>query len=92
MTEQNAAILRSANISKEAIEAYLPLYKEWMFQIVRAPDTATAYKTADLLLQKWITQTNEKLITELGMNDRKAQHSMLSALSNQLSTPWFNIF
>jgi len=92
MTEQNAAILRSANISKEAIEAYLPLYKEWMFQIVRAPDTATAYKTADLLLQKWITQTNEKLITELGMNDRKAQHSMLSALSNQLSTPWFKYF
>lgn len=92
MTEQNVAILRSANISKEATEAYLPLYKETISQIVNAPDTATAYKTADVLLQKWIVQTNEKLITELGMNDRKAQHTMLSMLSNQLSTPWFKYF
>ena len=92
MSEQNAAVLRSANISKEAIEAYLPLYKKMISQIVNALDTATAYKTADVLLQKWIAQSNEKLITELGMNDRKAQQTMLSTLSKQLSTPWFKYF
>jgi pimeloyl-ACP methyl ester carboxylesterase len=92
MTEQNAAVLRSVNMSKEAIEAYLPFYKEAISQIISAPDTATAYKAADALLKKWIAKTNEEIVTQLGMKDRSAQQSKLSTLSKQLSTPWFKYF
>ena len=92
MTEQNAAVLRSTHISQDAIDAYLPLYRELLSRVIVETDTATAYKTAKTILDKWIAATDKKLIAELHMQDDLAQQNMLLTLSKQLLTLWFKFF
>ncbi len=92
MTEQNAAILRSANISKEATAAYLPFYKSIITQLLNATDTVAAYKSADEILQKWLTGTNDQLVTELGINKKEAQQAMISRAGQRIINALVQVF
>jgi uncharacterized protein len=92
MAEQNAAILRSVNISQKAIDAYIPLYTALMKGIVAAPDTATAKAKAMELMSQWRASTDTALLNELGFGSESEIPSLANKFVKGFSGNWFKYF
>lgn len=92
MAEQNAAILRSANIGEKAVASYTTLYKALMQEIVTSADTAQAKAAASTRVQQWVAATDTALLKDLGLDSEKSRESLLAQLVNQFSRKWFRYF
>lgn len=92
MAEQNAAIMRSSDMSQEAVSAYLQFYKEVIGAMLQSTDTTAAYEAGKKVLKSWESKTPDKLVIQLGIKDSAVQHKMLSAMAQQVTTPWFRYF
>ena len=92
MSEQNAAILRSMNVSKKAVKAYRPFYKKLMLRITEASDTTTALIIARETLNDWVSGTSNKILKELNFETEKNREKMIASSVQTLSSPWFRYF
>lgn len=92
MTEQNAAVLKSAGISEKAVNAFKPLYKKTILQIINAPDTSSASKSVLSLVEEWIQKNDSATVNELGLKTSKNIETYVHAMVSEVSTPWFKYF
>lgn len=92
MAEQNAAILRTSGVGKAAADAYLAFYKAVIDAMLQSADTAAANEAGKKVLHHWISNTPDSLVRQLGMRDNDAQLKVVSALAQQVTTPWFRYF
>lgn len=92
MAEQNAAILRSAGISQLSIDAYLPLYRGMIGQILTAADSIAALNAVKKIVSEWIAKTDPSQVKELDLQDAKKQDEVASQLVQVLYSPWFKYF
>jgi pimeloyl-ACP methyl ester carboxylesterase len=92
MVEQNAAILRSSDISENAINAYKPLYKKLVSQITIAPDTAIALVTVKKTINDWADKTDNTALKELGMVNIENRNAIAKTLVQGIYNPWFKYF
>ena len=92
MAEQNAAILRSAGIGQQALDAYTPLYKEMEEQIIKAADSTTALTAIKKTLNIWIAKTDSSLVKELDLKESKSRDAIGARLVQTMYSPWFKYF
>ncbi|HTD94845.1 MAG TPA: alpha/beta fold hydrolase [Chitinophagaceae bacterium] len=92
MAEQNAAILRTVNISQKAIDAYIPLYTALMKGIVAAPDTTAAKAKSMEIINQWRAATDTALLSELGFGSEAAIPDLANRLVRGFSGKWFRYF
>jgi len=92
MTEQNAAILRSVGLSQSSINAYIPLYKKLMKEIINAKDTTEAYRNATALFKQWIPTIDSTTLKELGFDSETSIRNVTSVLVEGFSGKWFKYF
>lgn len=92
MAEQNAAILRSVGISQASINAYIPLYKKLMKEIIYATDTTEAYRKAGELFKQWIPTIDSATRKELGFDSETSIRNVTSVLVEGFSGKWFKYF
>jgi uncharacterized protein len=64
MILQNKMVLQSQNINKDAIDSYLPLYKNLLRIITTAEDSATAYTQSNKIISEWMANTNKDWVAE----------------------------
>lgn len=92
MAEQNAAILRSVGVSQSSINAYIPLYKRLMKDIITSKDTAEAISKASSLFRQWLPTIDSTNLKELGFNSGTSIHNVTSVLVEGFSGKWFKYF
>lgn len=92
MAEQNAAILRSVGISQASINAYIPLYKKLMKEIIYAKDTTEAYRKVGELFRQWIPSIDSATRKELGFDSETSIRNVTSVLVEGFSGKWFKYF
>ena len=92
MAEQNAAVFRSVGISQSSIDAYIPLYKRLIKDIISSTDTADATRKATFLFRQWIPTIDSATLKELGFNSETSVRNVISVLVNGLSGKWFKFF
>jgi alpha/beta superfamily hydrolase len=92
MAEQNAAILHSVGISQSAINAYIPIYKKLMKEIINARDTSEAYRNTAALFSQWIPTIDSNTRKELGFDSETSIHNVTAVLVEGFSGKWFKYF
>jgi pimeloyl-ACP methyl ester carboxylesterase len=92
MSEQNAAILHSVGISKAAIDAYIPFYKNLMTIAATTPDSASGKNAVSTMLKNWMASTDTLLIKELGFEDEQTSLQIIQRLVREFSGKWFRYF
>ncbi len=92
MAEQNAAILRSVGISQSSINAYIPLYKKLMREIIYAADTSEAYRKAGIEFKQWLPTIDSSTRKELGFDSETSIRNVTSVLVEGFSGKWFKYF
>jgi alpha/beta superfamily hydrolase len=92
MVEQNAAILRSVGISQASVNAYIPLYKKLMKEIIYAADTAEAYRRSAILFKQWVTTIDSTSRKELGFDSETSIRNVTAVLVEGFSGKWFKYF
>ncbi|HEV7332212.1 MAG TPA: alpha/beta hydrolase [Flavisolibacter sp.] len=92
MTLQNEAVLLAAGVDKEAVKAYLGLYRQLIAAIAFAPAEQAAKMTRDIV-DNWIKKTpKEKVLATTGISDEAGKQKWAAAFSKQAGHPWFKHF
>lgn len=92
LEEQNAAISRQAGISEPAISSYIDIYTKAAMAIVTAKDSVTAIEKTREMIKDWRKKTDTTLLTELRLNNEKANQQMTTALVSSMRENWFRQF
>jgi uncharacterized protein len=92
MTDQNAAILRTAGISENAVASYSILYRKILQHATVAKDTVTLLENLRKSITEWTTTANKNILLELGLDDPTARESMASTIAHTMASPWFRYF
>jgi uncharacterized protein len=93
MILQNKMVLQSQNINKDAIDSYLPLYKNLLRIITTAEDSATAYTQSNKIISEWMANTNKDWVAETtGIINETAKVAYTNQMVNGLSSKWWKYF
>lgn len=92
MTEQNAAILRSAGISSKGVSAYTPVYKKTITQILHTTDSAATIMQVQKTISDWADTTDPQVVKELGLELKENRDEMALTLAKAMLLPWFKYF
>lgn len=92
MAEQNAALLKSAGVSEDAINKFLPVYKKTAMAIVKSTDSVSAKRSALKIMDKWMKKTDTKTKEALGFSAAKSAKGYIDELYPVMSSPWFRYF
>lgn len=92
MTEQNAAILRTAGIGENAVASYSILYSKILQHATAAKDTATLLDNLRKSITEWSGITDKNILLDLGLDDPAARESMASTIAHTMASPWFRYF
>lgn len=93
MELQNKNVLLSAGISKEAVNAYLPLYVNIMKLTAEKEEKSVMItKTKELVTNWYATVDKQVAITTAGLKDTSDISKFASTIVGQLSTKWWKYF
>ncbi len=92
MTEQNAAVLRSAGVPAAAVENFKPIYKQVVTAIINAPDTPTARLNTLQIINNWYAKTDTATLRVLGFVSPDYKEQYAKTMVAALSGAWFKYF
>ncbi len=93
MALQNEMVLKSAGISQQAINAYIPLYKNLMKSIITTDNKDAAIVKAKEITKPWVESTDKnlvKLTTNISSDDDMDKFA--TTMAETLSTKWWKFF
>lgn len=93
MAIQNELVYKSAGISQQAIDAYIPLYKNLMKTIIAIDKKEEAINTSVEMVKEWYNKTDKslaKLTTQI--NDESDINKFATSMAVTLSTSWWKYF
>ncbi len=93
MALQNEMVLKSAGISQDAINAYIPLYKKLMKTIIAVDSIKDAISTSTEMIKDWYNTTDKNLAL-LTTNIKSASdiNKFATIMSETLLTKWWKYF
>lgn len=93
MASQNELVLKSVGISKEAIQAYLPLYRQLMLEIKAAPTKYEAIEKATIVVQNWYANTDKALVKlTTNLSSESQIKTFVLPFVDALSSKWSKYF
>ena len=92
MEEQNAAVLRNARLSQEAIEAYLPLYGEIATIVANVSSHKEAEEQIAAAIHTWKAKTHPNIVLAFGMNTDEGVSEMVKEFTGLYDAPWWRFF
>ncbi len=97
MALQNEMVLKSAGISQEAIDAYIPLYKNLMKTIIATNDKQEAIAKANEITKQWFSITNKSLVKATTNISRDSSSDLdinkfATSFAETFSTNWWKFF
>ena len=92
MTEQNAAVLRSAGVPAAAVENFKPVYRQVINAIINAPDSASARANALQAVSDWYAKTDTATLHALGFNSPDDKEQYAKQMAMVFSSAWFRYF
>jgi len=93
MAVQNEMVLKSAGISQQAIDAYIPLYKQLMKTIIVMDKKEDAILTSKLIVKEWFDKTDKNLVKLTTNISTEADiDKFATSMAETLFTPWWKFF
>lgn len=93
MAMQNEMVLKSAGISQDAINAYIPLYKNLMKTIVSINSIQDANAKAIEIVKNWYSNTDKNLVkATTNISSESDINKFATTMSETLSTKWWKYF
>lgn len=93
MASQNELIMKSLGISSQAIQAYMPLYRQLMFEIKEAPSKYVAIEKASTLVRNWYAKTDKALVKlTTNLSSESEINMFVLPFVESLSTKWSKYF
>ena len=90
---QNEMVLKSAGISQDAINAYIPLYKNLMKTIVSINSIQDANAKAIEIVKNWYSNTDKNLVkATTNISSESDINKFATTMSETLSTKWWKYF
>ena len=93
MATQNEMVLKSAGISQQAIDAYIPLYKQLMKTIIVMDKKEDAILTSKSIVKEWFNKTDKNLVKLTTNISTEADiDKFATSMAETLSTNWWKFF
>lgn len=93
MAVQNEMVLKSAGISQQAIDAYIPLYKQLMKTIIVMDKKEDAILTSKSIVKEWFDKTDKNLVKLTTNISTEADiDKFATSMAETLSTNWWKFF
>ncbi|HYD21878.1 MAG TPA: acyl-CoA thioester hydrolase/BAAT C-terminal domain-containing protein [Flavipsychrobacter sp.] len=92
MEEQNAMVLQQSGISKEAVDAYLPLYNDIAMIIVNAAGRTEAEKQIGAAISSWKAKVHPNVTIPFGLNTEDGVKKTVNEFAALLDAPWWRYF
>lgn len=93
MAIQNEMVLKSAGISQQAIDAYIPLYKQLMKTIIVMDKKEDAILTSKSIVKEWFDKTDKNLVKlTTNISNQADIDKFATSMSETLSTNWWKFF
>lgn len=93
MAEQNAAVLSSSGIKKEAVQSFEDFYPTLVQAITSSASVEEAGKKMNMALNTWRATTPKNfVIATTGIYDDSSQHQYVKSMSQGMYKPWFLYF
>ncbi len=93
MAIQNQLYYTSLGISKEAIDAYIPLYKNLMKTIVAINNNDSAISKAKEIVKKWYANTDKSLVIKItNIKDEAGIDKFATIMAETFSSNWMKYF
>ena len=93
MALQNELVLKSAGISQEAINAYIPLYTNLMKTIIVVDNAKDATAQSIEIVKEWYQRTDKNLVkTTTSIVSEADINKFAMVMSETLSTKWWKYF
>lgn len=93
MAAQNELVLKSVGISKEAVEVYMPLYKQLMAEMKGTATKFEATEKATSIVQNWYKNTDKTLVKQVtNMNSEADINSFVSPFVESVNSKWSKYF
>jgi pimeloyl-ACP methyl ester carboxylesterase len=93
MSKQNEMVLLSAGISKDAVDAYLPLYEGLMKTVIALNDTNAAINASKKMVQDWFNQTDKAFVkATTNISNETDINNFATSMAQALSTQWWKYF
>lgn len=93
MALQNEMVFKSAGISQQAIDAYIPLYKNLMKSIISFDEKQKAIEKSKEITKAWFDNTDKTLVKlTTGINTEADIDKFANAMAQTLSSNWWKYF
>ena len=93
MAIQNEMVLKSAGISQQAIDAYIPLYKNLMKSIIVIDNKEAAIAKAKAITNAWFESTDKNLVKlTTNISTQSDIEKFATTMAQTLSTNWWKYF
>jgi pimeloyl-ACP methyl ester carboxylesterase len=93
MAIQNEMVLKSAGISQQAIDAYIPLYKNLMKSIISFDDQQKAVEKSKEITKAWYAKTDKTLVKlTTNISTESDIEKFATTMAQTLSTNWWKYF
>jgi pimeloyl-ACP methyl ester carboxylesterase len=93
MAAQNEMVLKSVGVSTEAIQAYIPLYKQLMTTINEATSKSEATTKATELVQNWVANTDKTIVKNTtNISAETDIATFVNPFVESLSSKWWKYF
>ena len=93
MAVQNEMVLKAAGISQQAIDAYIPLYKQLMKTIIVIDKKEDAISKSKIIVKEWFANTDKNLVKlSTNISDEADIDKFATTMAETLSTNWWKFF
>ena len=93
MAIQNELYLKSLGVDKEAIDAYIPLYKSLMKTIININNRQDAIIKANEIVKEWYSKTDKTVAKRItGIKDESDINTFASTMTDAFSSNWMKYF
>lgn len=93
MVSQNELILNSGGLSKETIQAYLPLYRSIIQTIKEAPSKSEAVDQTTRLVKDWVAKTDSDIVKNTtNISSESDIKVFVNSFVETLSSKWWKYF
>jgi pimeloyl-ACP methyl ester carboxylesterase len=93
MAEQNAAILNSAGIKKEAVQSFEDFYPTMVQTITTSASAEEASRKMNVALDKWRDSSPKNyVLATTGIYNDSSQHRYVESMTQAMYNPWFLYF
>ena len=93
MAVQNEMVLKSAGISQQAIDSYIPLYKQLMKNIIVMDNKGNAILKSKEIVKEWYNKTDKNLVKlTTNMSSDADIDKFATTMAETLFTNWWKYF